>query len=187
MPANPSDLENQFSLKNSLLLSAPTIDEGIFHQSIIMLSHHSPEEGAFGIIINHPAETTVDDLLPQFCGTALGSLNVFHGGPVSMDKLTFTAISWSDKSGLDCQFSVSTDAAADLLEGDSVICPAVGHSAWEPGQLESELQRNTWITARAKASIFNHPWDLHLWKKYLNNLSPYHSLLANAPRNPALN
>ncbi len=187
VPANSSDLENPISLSNTLLIAAPCIDDGMFNHSVIMLTQHSSENGAHGIIINHPAKITVEHLLPQFLDTPLGKLEVFHGGPVAMDKLAFTAISYTQEKGLKCQFSIDTDTAMDLVETDHLVCPTVGHSAWESGQLESELQRNSWITSKATAFIFEASWNLALWENYLHHLSPYHSLIARAPKNPALN
>jgi putative transcriptional regulator len=63
----------------------------------------------------------------------------------------------------------------------------VGHSAWSPGQLEDEIDRNTWITLDPPKDFLSHPHDLSLWKRLLSGISPYHALISQAPKNPMLN
>lgn len=183
-----STSELPFSLKGQLLIASPSLSDGTFDHSVIMLSEHSSTEGATGAIINHRTETTVGELLPEPEFKALRKLHVHHGGPLATDELTFSALSWNETGGMRYRQRISAETAAKLvgLPGH-VVRACIGHSAWSPGQLESELTRNTWITLKPDLSLLTLPHDLSLWKELLKGISPYHHLLSQAPKNPFIN
>jgi putative transcriptional regulator len=58
--------EQSISLGGRLLIASPSLADGTFDHSVIMLFEHSATTGAHGIIINHPSGTTVGDLLKAF-------------------------------------------------------------------------------------------------------------------------
>lgn len=153
-----------------------------------MLAQHTAAAGAFGMIINHPTDASVGDLIPDLGSSALSNLPVHRGGPLSTAELTFSSFAWSVKNGLAYRPNISAKVAA-LLMGKSghIVHATIGHSAWSPGQLETELLQNTWITLRPTQNLLSHSHDLDLWKSLLKTISPYHDLLSQAPQNPLLN
>lgn len=188
MPRDPSLSEQSISLSGQLLLAAPALSDDTFDRAVILLAEHSATEGAFGIILNHPADGTVGTLVPNLSASSLSQLPLHHGGPVSTDELTFSSLSWDSKNQL-CflpKISVAT-AESSLVLDRHLVHATVGHSAWSPGQLENELLRNTWITLKPGPSLFSLPHDRTLWKNLLKQISPYHDLLSHAPKNPAFN
>ncbi|QTN33795.1 YqgE/AlgH family protein [Akkermansiaceae bacterium] len=188
MPDEPSTSEQPISLGGRLLLASPALADGTFDRSVILLIEHSSTTGAHGIIINHPTGNTVGDLLkgPEF--KSLAHLPVHHGGPLSSGELSFSAFSLAGETGIRHRTHISLEAAAKLVaKGDHIIRATIGHSAWSPGQLENELQRNTWITLRPSGEILAMEHDLTLWTNLLKGISPYHHLLSQAPQNPFLN
>ncbi len=188
MAADNSASELQISLRGRLLLASPSLSDGTFDHSVIIIAEHSATEGALGIIVNHPSDTRVGDLLKDPEYAPLQDLVIHQGGPLSTSELTFSSYSWSDKSGLDYRIRISLEMAADLVKDDRHIVRAtVGHSAWAPGQLEDELKRNTWITVKPDENLLTFSHDLTLWQNLLKEISPYHHLLAQAPKNPFLN
>ncbi len=188
MPADSPDSELPFSLRGQLLLAAPALSDGTFDHSVIILADHSATEGAFGMIINHPSQATVEDLVPNLANTSLAQVPVYRGGPLSTDELTFSSFAWSEKNGLAYLPRISAQAARAMVgKPDHIVHATVGHSAWSPGQLESELKANAWITARPSITLLSEPHDLTLWKTLLKTISPYHDLLSQAPKNPLLN
>ncbi|MEP2775011.1 MAG: YqgE/AlgH family protein [Luteolibacter sp.] len=183
-----SSSEFPISLSGQLLLASPALADGTFHRSVILIAEHSSSEGAIGTIINHCTETTVGDVLPDPAFAALHHLPIHHGGPVSTGELSFSSFSWANSKSLDYAPRISAKHASELiLTGHHIVRATVGHSGWAAGQLEDELKRNTWITLRPSAALFNHPHDLSLWTDLLKGISPYHHLLAEAPKNPFLN
>lgn len=188
MAVDASASEQSFSLSGQILLASPSLADGTFDHSVIVLAEHSAKQGALGVIINHNSDTLVGDLLKDPEYAPLRELPIYKGGPLSTSELTFSSFSWNAQSGLDYQIRISAEVASTLIKNDKHIVRAtVGHSAWAPGQLEDELKRNTWITAKPGKNLITSPHDISLWQDLLKNISPYHHLLAQAPKNPFLN
>lgn len=181
------------SLKGQMLLAAPSLSDGTFDHSVILLAEHSATSGAFGCIINHPSGNTVGEIVPHLASSPLASLPVHGGGPVSPQELTFSSITFDSKGLLVFSPRISAQAATHSLTlknhivHATIVHATIGHSAWSPGQLENELLRNTWFALRPKPDIIAEPLDINLWKKLLSAISPFHALLAQAPKNPLLN
>ena len=76
------------SLSWSLLAAAPEFEGGIFDESVILVLEDAPE-GSYGIMLNRPKGKLLADLNTGIDDALLGSLEVFDGGPVSENKLTF--------------------------------------------------------------------------------------------------
>jgi putative transcriptional regulator len=185
---NTSASELSISLRGQLLLASPSLADGTFDHSVIVLFKHSATGGAAGAIINHRTETTVGELIPEPEFKTLRKLPIYHGGPLSTDELTFSSFSWSPNEGLRYRPHISASAAAKIVGmPGQVVRATIGHSAWSPGQLENELTLNTWITLKPKQALLTMPHDLSLWNLLLKDISPYHDLLSQAPQNPLLN
>ena len=92
------------SLKGSLILADPSLREPTFFRSVLLLTEHSRESGAFGYILNRPMGKRVGELLgaevlPREVRKRLADIPVFMGGPVSTEHLTFSAMGWSEDDG----------------------------------------------------------------------------------------
>lgn len=56
---------SSLSLAGSLLIAHPALLDPNFKKTVLFLSKHDAEEGAFGLVLNRPAERSVRDLLPD--------------------------------------------------------------------------------------------------------------------------
>ncbi|MGD7654152.1 MAG: YqgE/AlgH family protein [Verrucomicrobiales bacterium] len=188
MPADPSKSNTPIQLKGQLLLADPSLRDGMFDRSVVLLTDHSHDQGAVGLILNHPIGKTVGDLLKDDRFDSLKHLAVHEGGPVSREQLTFTSFWWSDKLGLRWATRISADKAAEhARKPGRIVRPFVGYSGWTAGQLESELRRRSWFTATAKPDLLGHAHDRMLWTDLMRAISPLHRILAEAPEDPNLN
>ena len=179
---------NETSLKGEIMLADPSLEEPTFHQSVLLLTEHSAEHGAHGYILNRPIGKTVGDLLPEPSFEELKDIPVFMGGPVSMEHLTFSAIAWSEY-GDALQFVTHLSAQEALMhqmEGFSIRA-FVGFSGWEEGQLEDELEQETWITRKAEKRIVEISGLDRLWKEMLRDVGPSYRIIADEPDDPSLN
>ncbi|MEO8615864.1 MAG: YqgE/AlgH family protein [Luteolibacter sp.] len=184
--SSPPDLPIQ--LQGQLLLADPSLRDGTFNRSVILLAEHQLEQGAMGLILNHPTGKVVGDFLPASEFASLGKLAVHDGGPVSRDQLTFSSFWWSKKTGLRWALRLSVeDAAEHTRKPGRIVRAFVGYSGWTPGQLENELLRRSWIPARPQKDLLGHEHDRRLWSELLRQLSPLHRILAEAPDDPFLN
>ncbi|GAA5483495.1 YqgE/AlgH family protein [Haloferula sargassicola] len=175
-------------LSGALLLASPALRDGTFDRSVILLAEHSAGDGAYGVILNRPTGREVAQFLdkPEFA--PLARVPVHIGGPVSRDQLIFCSFGRGQKNRLRFQMRLSAEEAAEQVKRPGVVLRAfVGYAGWSAGQLEDELKRDAWITARADASLPGRPHDGSLWRELLADISPFHRLMANAPPFPEQN
>lgn len=188
MAADPTKSEHPIQLKGKLLISDPSLKDGTFNRSVILLTHHTGDEGASGIILNQPTEKIVGDLLQHKQFASLRNLAVHDGGPVSRDQLTFSSFWWSKKLGLRWAIRISADQATEHARKPGRIVRAfIGYSGWSQGQLENELRRQSWFPANPQPDLLGQQHDSELWALLLRRLSPLHRILAEAPDDPFLN
>jgi len=182
----PSDPSPQF--RGQLLLADPTLRDGMFHRSVVLLSDHGLNEGAYGLIMNHPTGNVVGDFLKGKEFAALKQVAVHEGGPVSQDQLTFSAFWWNRKKGLEWAIRISAeDAIKHSQRSGTLVRAFVGYAGWTPRQLEGELERQSWIIARPGSDFLGLDHDRGLWAEIMRGISPLHRILAEAPANPILN
>ncbi len=162
-------------LSGQLLVAMPGADDNNFAGSVVYLCAHSPE-GAMGIVINRPAEhLSFLDLLQQLdlipadkainVPATLGYMSVFVGGPVETGRgfVLHTADYFSSDSTLVIDGSVCLTATIDILRaiaegaGPHQSLLALGYAGWAPGQLESEIQANGWLTCPGDTELVFDP------------------------------
>ncbi|MEO7101345.1 MAG: YqgE/AlgH family protein [Luteolibacter sp.] len=182
-----SSPDNSIQLQGHLLLADPSLRDGTFNRSVVLLAEHRTDEGAMGLILNHPTGKVVGDFLTGEEFASLKKLAVHEGGPVSRDQLTFSSFWWT-KKGLRWALRISAEAATEHAHKPGRIVRAfVGYSGWTAGQLENELRRCSWIPARPQANLLGYDHDRTLWAELLRHVSPLHRILAEAPDDPFLN
>ncbi len=188
MAADPSKQNSPIQLQGKLLIADPSLRDGTFNKSVILLTDHTPDGGATGLILNHPTGKVVGDFLkaPEFA--PLRKLAVHEGGPVAHDQMTFSSFWWSRKLGLRWAMRISAaDAAKHARRPGRIVRAFIGHSGWSAGQLENELRRISWFPANPQPDLLGHEHDPELWAALLRRMSPLHRILAEAPEDPFLN
>lgn len=174
-------------LRGKLLLAYPSLRGSIFHHSVILIHDHD-SSGATGLILNQPTGKTVGDFLKSAEFESMKSLPVHVGGPVDGNQLTFCSFWWSPKQGLRWAIRISPEQAAQHARKPGRMVRAfIGYSGWGEGQLEDELERESWFTVDPKASLLGLSHDPGLWMELVGEISPHHQLMAMAPENFYLN
>ena len=187
MAETPSQ-ESPIRLQGHLLIADPSLHDGIFNKSVILLADHSADEGAFGLILNQPSGHKVGDFLTEEDFSSLSRIAVHVGGPVAREHLTFAALWWTEEKGLRFATRISAhDAVKHAQNPGTLVRAFVGYSGWAKGQLETELRAHSWITAKPSVSLLGQSHDQSLWSETLRTLSPFHRLLAEAPDDPFSN
>lgn len=168
-------------LTGKLLIAMPGMGDPRFEYAVVMLCAHSGE-GAMGLIINKQVpELSLDDLLEQLeisSGSGSAGRGVHFGGPVEGGR-GFVLHS-TDYEGHQATMQISDafgmTATKDILveiadgRGPRDVLTALGYAGWGPGQLESELKQNAWLTADAETAIVFDADDSAKWKKALKTL-----------------
>jgi putative transcriptional regulator len=181
------------SLRGRLLVAMPVLQDPNFERTVTLLLEHT-EEGALGLVLNRPSDTELDDPLPEWGPLAAEPPVVFVGGPVALDGAIGLARAtdpvpsegWAplfdDLGTVDLRRSPEDIEAP--LEGLRVF---LGHAGWGPGQLEAELDEDSWIIEDARRTdVFTEdPEDL--WSAVLRRKGREYVLLATMPMDPSQN
>ena len=180
------------SLRGKLLLASPTMSDPNFARSVVLIAEHT-EEGAMGLVLNRPAETTVAEAVPDLAWLAPDEATVFVGGPVAetavivlaeFDQPDLAGALVDDDLGFVPGDGEDTDAVAAGVRRARVYA---GHAGWGPGQLEAELEEEAWIveTPLRDELFSDEPEDL--WPAVLRRMGREFALLATMPPDPSLN
>ncbi len=181
------------SLRGRLLVASPKIMDPNFRRTVVLMAEHG-EDGAMGLVLNRPAETTVAEAVPDLDWLAAeGADGVWVGGPVEPGSVMVLA-----------EFDDPGQAAL-LLEDDLGFVPAdvaeregfagavrrtrifAGHAGWGPGQLEAELEEDSWIVEPPhRTDVFTTEPEA-LWSAVLRRKGREYVLLATMPEDPSLN
>lgn len=153
-----TDLTGQF------LIAMPGMGDPRFDRSVVFLCAHS-DQGAMGLIVNKPAPgASMDELMDQL---GIGAVpprlkpGVQFGGPVELGRgfVLHSTDYESEGSTLVVDETFAMTGTLDILRdmaaggGPRVAMLALGYAGWGPGQLETELGRNDWLTADAHERI----------------------------------
>lgn len=179
--------------KGKILLSEPYLPDENFFRSVILLCDYSKKEGATGFVLNHVLIASLSDAIQE---EDTPNLLLFEGGPVEMDALFFIHSrkdliedSLKIKDGLywggDFKKVIELIRAGELNEDEIKIF--IGYSGWSPGQLEQEIESNSWFISDLDANTILNANHETLWKESIKNLNSNDKIWADAPLNPILN
>jgi len=178
------------SLKGQLLIAGPGLLDPNFRRTVVLVGEHS-EEGALGVVLNRTAEATVLDAVPELAALVAGLDHVHVGGPVQPSAIVVLAdFAEPDRAGsivLDSVGFLPAEVDPDELGELRQARVFVGYAGWGPGQLESELEEDSWIVEPALAGdIFTSAPD-ELWSEVLRRKGGPFGVLAQMPLDPSLN
>ncbi len=153
------------TLAGSFLIAMPGLADPNFWQSVVLLGVHSQDEGAFGLVVNRMLDVDLSEILVEIGEKPVDNdlPEVLAGGPVQpshgfvlfeRDEREAPAdedIAISDTISV----SGSTETLARLASGSTGgrYFLLLGYSGWHPGQLEREIEDNSWVVAPLDTSI----------------------------------
>lgn len=146
-------------LTNHFLIAMPSMVDPNFAQSVTYICEHTAD-GALGIIINHPMELGLGEVLRQMDMTwtdeEIVNQAIYFGGPVETQRgfvLHDPVGTWD--STLVVNENLGLTASRDILEamgqgrGPRRALVALGYAGWGAGQLEQEMAANAWLSGPA--------------------------------------
>lgn len=175
-----------------LLVATPLIGDPTFERTVVLLLAHGPQ-GAFGVVLNRPSDTRVEDVAPDWEFLAPAPGVVFVGGPVSRDSLVALGRA-SDLPAGAPDTVVGDCAAVDLSRPNDEAGPDwravrlfAGSAGWAPRQLDDELREGAWwvVDALADDIVTDRPDDL--WTTVLRRQRGEVAWFANHPEDPTAN
>lgn len=155
--------DTKTSLKGHFLIAMPSLEDPNFVRTVTYLCEHN-DDGAVGLVINrvHP-ELRVEVIFRELkleSGPRVGSLPIHLGGPVHSDEIFVLhgpPFGW--EACRPVTPSVALSNSKDVLQsvargqGPQSLIVALGCAGWGPGQLESEIMANVWLSCPANEKI----------------------------------
>lgn len=150
-------------LSGQLLVATPVINSGPFQKSVIYIFNHSAE-GAMGLIINQPLELVNYGALLEGMNLPKDSeareIPVHFGGPVERTRgfVIHSTDYFRDFSLVrsnELAVTASSAILSDIVTGNGPKQAAliVGYAGWSAGQLEAEIEQNSWISVPATEQL----------------------------------
>jgi putative transcriptional regulator len=180
------------SLRGKLLVASPTLLDPNFVRTVILIAEHT-EEGAMGLVLNRPAESTIAEAVPDLVWLGDEDEQVYVGGPVAETAVIVLAeFDRPEMAGAlvepDLGFIGADADDPDALEGAIRRARVfAGHAGWGPGQLESELEEEAWIVEPPlREEVFTEDAQ-GLWAAVLRRKGRKYALLSTMPLDPSLN
>lgn len=173
-------LTDDHSLTGQLLIAMPAIDDERFSQSVIYVCAHT-DEGAMGIVLNRPLrKPTFEGLLRQLDVAPTPParrIQLCQGGPVDHARgFVLHTADWTGDGSLRVDEHVALTASLDVLRalaegaGPREGLLALGYASWGPGQLDSEMQQNVWLSAPAGLELLFDTAHDTKWRRALASL-----------------
>jgi putative transcriptional regulator len=171
------------SLSGQLLIASPGMTDA-FRRAVVLVVEHN-EDGAFGLVLNQPSESTVGDVAPELA-ELIGPEHVLHvGGPVQPGAVT--AVGEHLDPAKATKVVVADVGMVDLDDPPDLARVRVfaGYAGWGPGQLDAEVEAEAWILEPA---LPDDPFaEGDLWAAVLARKGGEFALLARMPADPSVN
>ncbi|MGL5734266.1 MAG: YqgE/AlgH family protein [Beijerinckiaceae bacterium] len=158
-------------LDGQFLIAMPGMIDDRFAKAVIYMCAHT-SEGSMGLIVNHRApKVQLPDLLvqldivPDASAIRLNGrnqrINVLRGGPVDTGRgfVLHSSDFYAETSTMPVAEGLCLTTTVDILraiargEGPERALLALGYAGWSPGQLESEIQQNAWLSCEADPDL----------------------------------
>ena len=162
METNDQTIQQTF--QNQFLIGLPSLRGGYFGDSISIIVEHDLD-GAFGLVINQPAEQSLSDLFADLPIDIDCPLLI--GGPVEQNRLFFLHSPAPEqyRSSIQIAEDISMTASGDVIDAlkagqaPKKMIALLGYAGWGAEQLEHEIQQDAWLlTPTSSDVVFTEPY-----------------------------
>ncbi len=169
------------SLAGQVLIAMPTLADPNFWRTVVLLAVHDPKEGAFGLVINRPLEVPMAQVLRELGhDPAHPELlpSVMSGGPVEPTHgfVLFESDAPPAEEEISIQPGLTLSGSTETLfrlarrETPGGFILFLGYSGWAPGQLEREIEENSWLVAPLDPALLFHVPADDRWEQALRSI-----------------
>ena len=175
----PGESSNNFH-HGQLLVANPKMPDPRFARTVIFLCRHDAS-GAFGLVLNRPIGTSaaasrqiILDAIGLKSADIQGDLQLRFGGPVEPGAgFLLHADTFGAKSHICASHGLALTSDKKVLDtltttsGPKRSIFFLGYAGWGPGQLEAELDLNSWSIAPGDREILFDRDTGTLWERML--------------------
>lgn len=178
--------------RGRVLIAEPFLPGSYFNRSVVLLVSHN-EKGAVGFILNKKIDFPLNEIMndfPEFRS------DISIGGPVNTDTVYFIHTLGEELPGsiyiCDNLYwggdfeELKRRINMGLVSQDQVRF-FLGYSGWDKGQLEEELNENSWLVSDINIRNVMNPSQKYMWVEAVRNVGGRYSLWEHFPENPSLN
>lgn len=181
------------TLRGRLLVATPAIEAGPFLRSVVFCLDHD-DDGALGVVLNHPLDADVADVLPSW-GAAVNAPDcLFEGGPVATDAaLAVGVLAGTEPGPPGWRVMTGRVGLVDLdgpLPASGVLLGMrvfAGYAGWSAGQLEEEIDEGSWLVVDALDTDVVSPRPETMWRDVLRRQGDDVRLWSTFPDDPGAN
>ena len=175
-----------------LIVAQPFFIDSYFNRYVILICEHN-KNGSLGFQVNKPLKNNLNDFLKNI----KTKKEVYLGGPVNNNNLYFIHYynnleKESVKLNNDIYFGNNLKQLSKLISLNKINLDTykffLGYSGWSSGQLEKEINDNSWIVIPNFNSsiIFSSNYE-NIWKNVLKESGSTNKMFSNYPIDPRLN
>jgi putative transcriptional regulator len=168
------------SLAGHLLVAMPQMQDPRFARSVVFLCAHN-EDGAMGLVVNRLLDDVTWSALMKQLGIEVsapgGDRHIHFGGPVEAGRgFVLHSADYVEDGTLVVGGNVALTATLEILReigrggGPKRSLLALGYAGWGPGQLDSEIQANGWLSVAADDEIVFDAQHGDKWQRALAKL-----------------
>lgn len=184
--------EDKIAERGKILISEPFLTDTFFSRSVVYLTDHT-DEGSVGFIINKSLDIKIENALEGFDNY---SETISMGGPVAANTLHYLhtlgdmipGSIWVKDNvfwGGDLD-AVRKLVASGVIKKDQIRY-FLGYSGWSKGQLQKELNDNSWVIARVPAETIMKSRGEDSWRDILRGINKKYKIWAEFPESPEMN
>ena len=169
------------SMKGTLLVAMPQMEDPSFRHAVVYLTHHTQAEGARGIVVNKPTNRiTCQEILDQLKMPVTENTDfpsVLIGGPDHRLQgfiLHTPEVCYQETQKItdDICLTTTQEILGEIALGHkpNQYLVAIGCATWAPSQMEEEMMGNLWLSVPANQEIlFEIPYEKK-WEKAISLL-----------------
>ncbi len=178
--------------KGKVLIAEPFLHGKYFGRSVILIVDRG-DTGTVGLILNKPVLYDIGDFFPELKDF---DYRVFLGGPLQKEMLYYIhvvphLIPDSVAINNTLYWGGDFNTLVQLIKDGKIKAHQIrfflGYSGWSKGQLEQELEENSWVISELTNSQLMNQEIGDLWELTLRELGGKFRLWSNFPENPNLN
>lgn len=171
---------HEHSLMGKLLIAMPQMGDTRFHKAVIFMCAHDAN-GAMGLVINHilPGldlgelleQLHIEEKNPQV------DIPVMSGGPVETARgFILHEGSFSATESLEIKSNIYVTGTIDALkavakgQGPKNMLFILGYAGWGAGQLDQEMQQNSWLVIDADTDVIFESAPEDRWDRAIKKL-----------------
>lgn len=177
--------------KGKILISEPMLQDESFQKSVIYLCGYDDHE-SFGFVLNNKSNQDLSVFFPE-----LNSKNfpLYVGGPVDLDSFhmihTHSELIGGEEIDNKIFWGGDIEQAIENIKLGKIDSESIrfflGYSGWGEGQLDAELDMNSWLVSHCSQEFVFRNTSSNLWKDAITNLGEKFKQLLFIPQNPQFN